>query len=102
MTTELGLIASLTTTFGPLGKPVFSGRLGFLFNAGTISSGLVLPLLTRLGWKVRRKPIPRTFNIGASFFVLVGGLILRYVWIAAGRASADDPHATHTYNALEW
>jgi formate dehydrogenase major subunit len=41
-------------------------------------------------------------NIGTSLLVLIGGLILRYVWIAAGRASADDPQATHYYNAIEW
>jgi hypothetical protein len=39
-------------------------------------------------------------NIGASVLVLVGGLILRYVWVVVGRASADDPQATHSYNAM--
>jgi hypothetical protein len=34
--------------------------------------------------------------------VLTGGLIFRYVWIVAGRASADDPQETHNYNAIEW
>ena len=33
--------------------------------------------------------------------VLVGGILLRYTWIVAGRASADDPQATHYYNAVE-
>jgi formate-dependent nitrite reductase membrane component NrfD len=102
MTSELALIAALPSTLGPLGKPVFKGRTGLLFQAGTIGSGLLLPLLTRLGWKLTRKPTPRTLNMGASLLVLVGGLILRYVWIVAGRASADDPRATHYYNAIEW
>ncbi len=48
------------------------------------------------------KSTPRTINIIASLLVLVGGLILRYVWIVAGRESADDPDATHYYNKVEW
>src|SRR5947207_4735780 len=63
---------------------------------------LLLPLLARLGLKVTRDSTPRAVNIGASLLVLVGGLILRYVWIVAGRASADDAQATHRYNAMEW
>jgi formate-dependent nitrite reductase membrane component NrfD len=102
MTTELGLISALPPTLGPLGKPVFNGRLGFLFKAGTIGGGVLLPLLTRLSWKLMRKLTPPSLNMGASLLVLMGGLILRYVWIVAGRASADDPQATHYYNELEW
>ncbi len=102
MTTELGLISALRPTLGPLRKPVFQGRIGLYFKAGTIGGGLILPLLARLGWKLAGRSTPRSLNIGASFLVLIGGLILRYVWIVAGRASADDPHATHYYNDLEW
>jgi formate-dependent nitrite reductase membrane component NrfD len=102
LTTELGLISALPPTLGPLSKPVFKGRLGLLFNAGTIGGGVVLPLLIRLPWRLVRKPTPRAANIGASLLVLVGGLIIRYVWIVAGRLSADDPWATHYYNSYEW
>ncbi len=102
MTTELGLISTLPGVLGPLGKPLFKGKTGVFFGAGTIGSGLLIPLLARLGWKLMRKPTPRALNIGASLLVLVGGLILRYVWIVAGRASADDAQATHRYNAMEW
>jgi formate-dependent nitrite reductase membrane component NrfD len=69
--------------------------------AGTIGSGLLVPLFTRLGWKLTRKPVPRALNIAASLMVLVGGILLRYTWIVAGRGSADDPQATHYYNAVE-
>ncbi|GHO82808.1 hypothetical protein KSZ_08140 [Dictyobacter formicarum] len=55
-----------------------------------------------MGWKIGRKSTPREVNILASLLILVGGLILRYVWIDAGRKSADDPQATHNYNQLEW
>ena len=102
MTTELGLISTLPTVLGPFAKPLFKGKTGVFFGAGTIGSGLLIPLLARLGWKLARKPTPRAVNIGASLLVLVGGLILRYVWIVAGRASADDAQATHRYNAMEW
>jgi formate-dependent nitrite reductase membrane component NrfD len=100
MTTELGLISALPTVLGPLGKPLFKGKTAVFFDAGTIGGGLLLPLLVRLGWKLTKKPTPRGLNIGASLLVLVGGLVLRYVWVVVGRASADDPQATHRYNAM--
>jgi formate-dependent nitrite reductase membrane component NrfD len=102
MSTELGLISSLPVILGPLARPLFKGKVGVFFTAGTIGSGLLLPLLTHLGWKLTRKRTPRALNIGTSLLVLIGGFILRYVWIVAGRASADDPQATHNYNAIEW
>lgn len=101
-TTELGLISALVPTLGSLGKPLFKGRDGALLLGGTVGSGLIAPLLLRLGWKVAGKSTPREVNIIASLLILVGGLVLRYVWIDAGRKSADDPQATHSYNAIEW
>ena len=62
--------------------------------------GLILPLLTRLGYTLTKKPVPRSLNTVLSLLVLFGGLILRHVWITAGRTSADDPEAVHYYNAL--
>src|SRR5438309_12064722 len=102
MSTELGLISAIPAVLGPLANPLFKGKIGALFKNGTIGGGLLLPLIMRLGWRLTRKRTPRTLNIGASLLVLIGGLILRYVWIAAGRVSADDPRATHYYNAVEW
>jgi formate-dependent nitrite reductase membrane component NrfD len=102
MSTELGLLAVLSAILGPLRKPLLTGRPGTLFKGGTIGTGLVLPLLAHLGWKLTRRPTPRGLNIGLALLVLIGGMILRYVWIIAGRASADDPQAVHYYNALEW
>ena len=69
--------------------------------AGTIGGGLMIPFFARLGWRLARKPVPRPLNIVTSLMVLVGGLILRVAWIVAGRASAEDPQATHYYNAME-
>ena len=101
MSTELGLISALPAVLGPLGKPLFKGKTAVFFGAGTIGGGLLLPLLARLGWKLTKKPTPRALNIGASLLVLAGGLILRYVWVVVGRVSADDPQATHRYNAMD-
>src|SRR6266851_6559307 len=101
MATELGRISTLPRVLGPLAKPLFKGRVGVLFLAGTISGGLIVPLFTRLGWKLTRKPVPRPLHIVTSLMVLAGGIILRYTWIVAGRVSADDPQATHYYNAVE-
>lgn len=102
MATELGLISALPRILGPLGKPLFKGRVGLFFVAGTIGGGLMIPFFTRLGWRLARKPIPRPLNAVTSLMVLVGGMMLRYAWIVAGRASADDPQAVHHYNAVEW
>jgi formate-dependent nitrite reductase membrane component NrfD len=101
MATEIGLISALPPTLGPLGKPLFQGKTGMYFIAGTIVSGLVLPLFTRLGWRIARKPTTRALNIGTSLLVLIGALILRYVWIVSGRISADDVQAYHRYNSMD-
>ena len=102
MTTELGLIASLYPILGPLGKPLFKGKNGVLFQAGTIGAGLAIPLLIKLVSRVTGRKASREQHIATSLLVLIGGYILRYVWIIAGRASADDPEAVHYYNAKEW
>lgn len=102
MGTELGLITSLVPTLGPLAKPLFKGKTGALFTAGTIGGGIVLPLLTKIGLRLIGRSSAPQLTIGTSILVLIGGFILRYVWIVAGRASADDPRAVHDYNAMEW
>src|SRR6266849_1490125 len=101
MATELGLISTLPRVLGPLARPLFKGRVGVLFVAGTVGGGLIIPLCTRLAWKLMRKPMPRPLNIVTSLMVLGGGMLLRIAWIIAGRGSADDPRATHYYNAAE-
>jgi len=100
--TELSLIGALIPILGPLGRHLFRGKTGRLFTIGTIGSGLVLPLLMKLGWRVSKKTTPPAVTMLASVLVLVGGLLLRNEWIVAGRKSADDPQDTHYYNRREW
>ncbi len=101
-TTELGLIVALIPILGPLARPLFKGKTGLLFTIGTIGSGLLSPLLLKLGWRMNKKAPPRSLTISASLLTLIGGVILRAVWILAGRISTDNPRDTHYYNALEW
>src|SRR5260221_9857611 len=70
LATELGLISTLPRVLGPLAKPLFKGRVGVLFMAGTMGSGLLVPLFTRIGWKLTRKPMPRALNIGSSLLIV--------------------------------
>ncbi len=102
LATELSLIGALVPILGPLGRHLFRGKTGSLFTIGTIGSGLLLPLLMKLGWRVSKKTTPPAVTIVTSLLVLIGGLLLRNEWIVAGRKSADDPQDTHYYNAVEW
>lgn len=99
--TELGLIAALVPTLGPLSKPLFKGKTGTLFTIGTIAAGLLSPLLLKLGWRLNKQAPPRSLFIGTSLLTLIGGAIMRAVWILVGRISADNPQDTHYYNAIE-
>jgi formate-dependent nitrite reductase membrane component NrfD len=101
MATELGLVSSVVPVLGPLAKPLLTGKTGAFFTVGTIGGGIVLPLLAKIGLRLMGKESSPQARIGTALLVLVGGLILRYVWIEVGRQSADDPRAVHHYNALD-
>ncbi len=100
--TELGLIGALIPILGPLGRHLFKGKMGQLFTIGTIGGGLILPLTTKLGWRLSKKTASPSIIMTSSLLVLIGGMILRTVWVLVGRASADDPQDTHYYNNIEW
>ncbi len=102
MSTELGLLASLIPILGRLGKPLVKGKAGSLFLGGTVISGLILPLLVKIGFRLSGRATSRSTNIFVASLVLIGGLLLRDTWISVGRTSADDPQAAHHYNKIEW
>ena len=91
---DLGLLAALRVHLGPsLARPLETGRLGWLFRGGVVAAGLLAPLGLHWTFAVRNRT-PRGATSLASALVLLGGFLLRYTMIAAGRASALDPRAT--------
>lgn len=93
--TELGLILTARANAGPvISRPIRQGRLGLIFRFGVLGTGILAPLAllsknALLGGKTSRAVAALT-----SALVLVGGFLLRYVMVMAGRASADEPQAT--------
>lgn len=88
---ELALLVAMRRHLGStLARPLDTGRLGLLHRGGVLGGGLALPLAVELASGPRSRPA----SAAASALVLVGGLLLRYVIVMAGRASADDPAAT--------
>lgn len=93
---ELGLLALLPRTLGPLARFLTQGRLGALYLAGVIG-GIVAPLLMQ----VRSVSIGRKADclsgVVSSSLVLAGGFLLRYLFLAAGKASIKDQEAVIEY-----
>ena len=91
---ELGLVLAARLRVGSrLARPIEVGRRGLAFRGGVIGAGLVAPLL--LQTVGRQLPLPSRLLTGlASGLVILGGVLLRYVMVSGGRASADDPHAS--------
>ncbi|MCZ7575323.1 MAG: polysulfide reductase NrfD [Ardenticatenaceae bacterium] len=92
---ELGLILTAGANAGPIiSRPIREGRLGWIFRAGVLGTGIVAPLgLLAKSVPPGTKP-SRFLTALTSTLVLVGGFLLRYVMVTAGRASAADPQAT--------
>jgi formate-dependent nitrite reductase membrane component NrfD len=88
------LLAARANLGGTLSRPLREGRLGQLFRFGVLGVGLAAPLALQGKTHLRGgQPSPAGTAL-ASLLVLVGGFLLRYVMVMAGRASADDPYAT--------
>jgi formate-dependent nitrite reductase membrane component NrfD len=95
---ELGLLLSARVNAGSvIARPIRAGRLGRIFRWGVLSCGILAPLTLQLTSLIRRRPPSRPVAILTSLLTLVGGFLLRYVMVMAGRASADDPQATFEY-----
>ncbi|PYT99807.1 MAG: polysulfide reductase [Acidobacteria bacterium] len=81
---ETCLAVSIEMRGRPVDAPVREGRVGWLIRAAGTLTG-PLPLLLRIFFA-------RTFGVRrvASVCFILGGLLSRYAWIAAGRVSARD------------
>jgi formate-dependent nitrite reductase membrane component NrfD len=91
---ELGLLLAVRANLGrTLARPLRQGRLAHLHRL-TVGVGLLAPLALQGPSLLRGVPPTRAATAAASACVLTGGYLLRYVMVMAGRASADDPHAT--------
>ncbi|HEY7063381.1 MAG TPA: NrfD/PsrC family molybdoenzyme membrane anchor subunit [Chloroflexota bacterium] len=90
---ELGLLVALRANLGPtLARPLRRGRLGQIHRL-TVGA-LLAPLALHGRALLRGAPPGRGETAAAALSVLAGGYLVRYVLVMAGRASADDPHAT--------
>lgn len=87
--TEAVAHAGFLAAAGPLAKPVTEGKYRNAYFGGAVALGIVLPeILSRLPGTPKQK---RVLSIAAGIAGLVGGYILRTVFVAAGKPSADDP-----------
>ncbi|MBX6342029.1 MAG: polysulfide reductase, partial [Thermomicrobiaceae bacterium] len=77
-----------------LARPLDEGRLGRVYRLGVLGGEIGGPLALTAGsaWLGRRPP--RALAALAALLDLGGGLAFRYLFVMAGRASADDPRAT--------
>ncbi len=72
---------------------LFGGTLAWLFWLGVVLLGLVVPLLTEVASVAptlageRPLQIPHVVDATAAILVLVGGFLLRYVFVHAGQLS---------------
>src|SRR5579859_3890905 len=88
LTSELGFLAAQGVHAGPLARPLLTGKYGTIFVPGVVL-GMVWPLLAQLHG-IRRGRRTRRGRIVTSLGVLLGGLILRWTLVYAGKDSADD------------
>ncbi|MDQ6674303.1 MAG: hypothetical protein M3069_26820, partial [Chloroflexota bacterium] len=77
------------------------GRMRALFRGGVLGVGLVAPLVLQTAFSRLGDATPRRLTALTSVMVLIGGVMLRYVMVAAGRESADDPQATFEITRLD-
>jgi formate-dependent nitrite reductase membrane component NrfD len=89
---ELALTAASARALGNLARPLKSGPLGWVFQAGALGLGILAPLALRA--LPRRS---RLANVLSSALVLTGSAVLKFAITEAGKRSADDPRAYFEY-----
>lgn len=91
---EAVLLFAWIASLGSTAKPLLEGRDGTVVHHGVVGAGTLAPLVAAAMSRSRRGRARRALTIVGSAAALVGGFALRYVVIAGGHASADDPQAT--------
>lgn len=92
---ELGLILTAQANAGAvISRPIREGQLAPIFRFGVLGTGILAPLALLAKSAILGSRPSRLVTALASTLVLVGGFLLRYIMVMAGRASADDPQAT--------
>jgi formate-dependent nitrite reductase membrane component NrfD len=90
-TTELALIAGYIATSGQAAKPYSEGATRALM-VGATGATVAATLLDVLGTRSKRRK--RSWSTLASIATLLGGALLRWAVVRAGRASASDREGT--------
>jgi formate-dependent nitrite reductase membrane component NrfD len=91
LTSELTMLAAQGVASGRLAQPLLTGKYSTLFVPGIVM-GVLLPLLAALNG-IARGHRTRAGRIATSLLTLIGGVILRWTLVYAGKDSADDPQA---------
>jgi formate-dependent nitrite reductase membrane component NrfD len=91
LTSELTMLVAQGLNSGKLARPLLTGKYSTIFLPG-VALGMVGPLLAQLHG-LRAGHRTRGGRILTDLLVLLGGLILRYTLVYAGKATADDPEA---------
>jgi formate-dependent nitrite reductase membrane component NrfD len=101
---ELALTAASARALGNLARPLKTGPLGWVFQAGALGLGILAPLALRALSTGRlasgRERLPRRSrlaNVLSSALVLTGSAVLKFAITEAGKRSADDPRAYFEY-----
>lgn len=95
---ELGLLIAIWRTSGPIiGRPLREGRLGRIFRVGVLGAGIGAPLALQAPALLRGRSPSRLTAALSAVLTLIGGFLLRYVFVMAGPASAEDPEATFEF-----
>ena len=97
LSVEIALLTAIYLYSGKvIRRPLRLGALGRLARGGFIG-GIVLPMVLQSANAALRLRPSHALSRLASVLVLVGGFILRYVFVIGGRQSAADPEATFVF-----
>jgi formate-dependent nitrite reductase membrane component NrfD len=99
---ELALLTAVRANLSPtLARPLMTGTTGRVFRVGVLGTGIGGPLLFHALGALRIVHHSRVVVAISAMLTLAGGLMLRYVMVMAGRASADDPEATFELTSVD-